>query len=94
MTADQRSAWSIGSSRGSDGLDACIHWVCRSAAHRAAPSRAGRGGLTVHQGRWAYCDAMVDDADHEWAPTGGVAIDRLIDWSKALDPLRAHTVRP
>lgn len=74
--------------------EAAIHWVCRSAAHRQAPSRGGRGGLSVHRGRWAYCDALTDDRAHEWAPTGGVPIDKLIDWTRALEPLRAHTVRP
>lgn len=74
-------------------FDPTVHWVCRKPSHRAAPSRGGRGGLAVHQGRWAYCDADVDDAQHEWAPTGGVTMDQLIDWSKALDPYRAHTVR-
>ena len=75
-------------------FDPSIHWVCRKPAHRAAPSRGGRGGLTVYQGRWAYCDADLDDGQHEWAPTGGVTIDQLVDWAKALDPYRARTVRP
>ena len=74
-------------------FDPSIYWVCRKQSHRAAPSRGGRGGLTVHDGRWAYCDADVSDSVHEWAPTGGVTIDQLVDWAKALDPYRAHTVR-
>ncbi len=74
-------------------FDPSVDWVCRKPSHRAAPSRAGRGGLAVHHGRWAYCDGDVQDSEHEWAPTGGVTMDQLIDWSKALDPLRAHTVR-
>lgn len=73
-------------------IEAAVHWVCRAPAHRSAPSRAGRGGLTVHQGRWAYCDGDTDDDAHDWVPTGGVPIGGLIDWAKALDPLRAHTV--
>ncbi|MDE3112319.1 MAG: hypothetical protein KGK34_05185 [Chloroflexota bacterium] len=73
--------------------DAVVHWVCERVAHREAPSRGGRGGLTVYRGRWAYCDGMVDDDRHEWTATGGVPIDRLVDWAKALDPLRGHTVR-
>jgi hypothetical protein len=47
----------------------------------------------VHQGRWAYCDGAVDDNDHDWSPTGGVPIDRLVDWTKAMDPFRATTIR-
>ncbi len=89
----QRSLWEDAERTGPP-TEASIHWVCRSAAHRAAPSRAGRGGLCVHMGRWAYCDGQVDDAAHEWVATGGVPIDRLVDWPKAMDPLRARTVRP
>ncbi|MGH2379252.1 MAG: hypothetical protein ACRDGT_12360 [Candidatus Limnocylindria bacterium] len=47
----------------------------------------------VHRGRWAYCDGAVSDARHEWVETGGVPIDALIDWAKAMDPWRATTVR-
>lgn len=89
----QRALWSEEHER-SAALDTTIHWVCRTPSHRAAPPRGGRGGLSVHQRRWAYCDGMTEDTDHDWAPTGGVTLDRLIDWSKALDPWRAHTVRP
>ncbi|MBU6424430.1 MAG: hypothetical protein KGJ98_02765 [Chloroflexota bacterium] len=73
--------------------DAAVYWVCQKGSHREAPSRGGRGGLTVYRGRWAYCDGMVDDERHDWAPTGGVPIERLVDWTRALDALRGHTVR-
>lgn len=73
--------------------DASIHWNCRKPSHLDAPSRAGRGGLIVHRGRWAYCDGAVQDREHEWVETGGVPIDKLIDWTKAMDPWRAHTLR-
>lgn len=89
---EQRPLWSVVPRR-DGGPDVWIHWVCRKDAHRAAPSRGGRGALVVHHGRWAYCDGAVDDGGHEWAPTGGVPIDRLVDWTRALDPLRANTVR-
>lgn len=71
-----------------------VHWSCRKPAHRAASSRGGRGGLSVHQGRWAYCDGLTDDPAHDWVPTGGVPIGSLVDWARALEPARAHTVRP
>ncbi len=89
----QRPLWQGAATWHVSALDATVHWVCQSDAHRAAPSRGGRGGLTAHAGRWAYCDGMVDDDRHEWVPTGGVPIDRLIDWTKAMGPLRATTVR-
>ena len=90
----QRPLWdNDGGARGRR-LDSSVHWVCRKPSHLSAPARAGRGGLFVHEGRWAYCDGDTPDRDHEWAPTGGVSIDRLIDWARALDPWRAHTVKP
>jgi hypothetical protein len=89
----QRPLWSIGDARRTVYGDASIHWRCQSETHLAAPSRAGRGGLTVHRGRWAYCDGAGANAGHEWVETGGVPIDRLIDWAKAMDPWRATTVR-
>lgn len=93
MSASQRPLWPSGSESARVSIDTAVHWVCRSETHRKAPSRGGRGGLVVHQGRWAYCDGLVDDDRHEWVPTGGVAIDHLVDWAKALDHLRARTVR-
>lgn len=89
----QRGLWPDEHQRGSVHVDAAIHWRCESPAHHEAPSRAGRGGLVVHRGRWAYCDGAVSDARHEWVETGGVSIDTLIDWAKAMDPMRAITVR-
>lgn len=89
----QSSLWHDGAGERTWPADAAVHWVCRKESHRAAPSRGGRGGLTVHQGRWAYCDGAVDDEQHEWVPTGGVPIDRLVDRARPLDPLRGHTVR-
>lgn len=88
----QRPIWSEGFALPLQ-LDSSVHWTCRKDSHLAAPSRGGRGGLAVHKGRWAYCDGAVDDTAHEWTPTGGVPIDRLIDLPKAMDPLRATTVR-
>jgi hypothetical protein len=94
MTGTQRPLWPLGAPDERPWrVDAAVHWVCKKDAHRAAPSRGGRGGLTVHQGRWAYCDGDVNDSEHEWTPTGGVAIDRLVDWTKAMDRFRATTIR-
>lgn len=89
----QRPLWPEGHAPRSAYGDAAVHWRCRNAAHLEAPSRAGRGGLVVYRGRWAYCDGAVTDTDHEWSETGGAPIDALIDWAKALDPWRATTVR-
>jgi hypothetical protein len=89
----ERPAWIVGDERRTVYGDASVHWTCRKQAHLDAPSRAGRGGLVVHRGRWAYCDGTVTDTEHMWIETGGVAIDTLIDWAKAMAPWRATTVR-
>lgn len=88
-----RPGWVVGDERRTVYGDASVHWACRKQAHLDADSRAGRGGLVVHRGRWAYCDGAVTDTEHQWVETGGVTIDTLIDWTKAMDPWRATTVR-
>src|SRR5437016_7469475 len=58
-----------------------IHWECQSAAHRALHSRHGNGGLTIHEGSWAYCDGAGANETHRWSPTGGVALESLVRWT-------------
>lgn len=70
-----------------------VDFVCRKESHLAAASRGGRGGLTIFQRRWAYCDGETTDTEHQWEPTGGTPIRELIDWDRAVEPLRAHTIR-
>jgi hypothetical protein len=60
-----------------------VSYRCVKPEHLAAPSRVGRGGLTVHERQWAYCDGLDVDEDHEWDATGGVEIERLINWAHA-----------
>ncbi|MDP9265384.1 MAG: hypothetical protein M3O91_04595 [Chloroflexota bacterium] len=62
--------------------NAIIHFECIKPPHREALSRRGVGGLTIHDGAWAYCDAMTADQEHEWAATGGVPQADLVRWSK------------
>jgi hypothetical protein len=58
-----------------------VHWECHSSAHRALHSRHGNGGLTIHEGAWAYCDGAGADEAHHWSPTGGVALESLVRWT-------------
>jgi hypothetical protein len=44
-------------------------------------SRHGRGGLTIHEGGWAYCDGAGADEAHQWLPTRGVALESLVRWT-------------
>ncbi|HEV8468307.1 MAG TPA: hypothetical protein VGR46_01765 [Candidatus Limnocylindria bacterium] len=44
-------------------------------------SRHGTGGLTIHDGSWAYCDGAGSDNAHRWSPTGGVPLERLVRWT-------------
>ena len=68
-----------------------IGYRCTKPTHLEAPSRIGRGGLTVHRREWAYCDGLDVDEDHEWEATGGVAIEELIDWTHAGATLELMT---
>ncbi len=62
--------------------NAIISFECTKPSHRDALSRRGVGGLTIHEGAWAYCDAMTADQEHEWVATGGVSQADLVRWSK------------
>jgi len=62
-----------------------IEFVCITAAHR--PQRDGEHAstVTVHQGRWAYCDSPVE-AGHEWVASGGVPLELLRSRSRLSMP--------
>lgn len=71
--------------------NAIINFVCVKPSHREALSRRAVGGLTIHEGAWAYCDAMTAEQDHDWSPTGGVPQADLVRWSKpASGSIRAQ----
>src|SRR6266568_9660694 len=59
-----------------------IHWECQSPDHRALHSRHGNGGLTIHEGAWAYCDGAGASETHRWSATGGVALESLVRWTR------------
>lgn len=59
-------------------MSTVIQFECRSAAHLAARSRAGVGGIVMHHGTFGYCDGAASNADHHWVPTGGVFLEQLI----------------
>ena len=53
-----------------------VHFRCTNPAHaREAAQRSDT--LTLFEGLWAYCPFNVRASDHEWAPTGGVAVEAL-----------------
>ena len=58
-----------------------VHWECQASEHRALHSRRGNGGLTIHDGGWAYCDGAGADEGHLWTATGGVPLEALVRWS-------------
>jgi len=53
-----------------------IEFVCIAAAHRPRHQGEHPSTVTVHNGRWAYCDSPADDG-HDWVTSGGVPLDRL-----------------
>ena len=53
-----------------------IAFVCVAKRHGAA--KGSRGGVTIHQGQWAFCEGSSATEDHDWQPTGGVALEQLL----------------
>src|SRR3989454_4445217 len=58
-----------------------VHWECQSSNHRALHSRHGNGGLTIHEGAWAYCDGAGANDAHHWSATGGAPLESLVRWT-------------
>jgi hypothetical protein len=71
-----------------------IHWECKSPEHRALYSRHGNGGLTIHEGAWAYCDGAEADDAHRWSPTGGVALESLVRWTAPIGQFQETAIVP
>ena len=53
-----------------------IEFVCIAAAHRPRHDGEHASTVTVHLGRWAYCDSPAEDG-HEWVASGGVPLEVL-----------------
>ena len=53
-----------------------IDFVCTAAAHRPRRDGEHASTVTVHQGRWAYCDSPAE-LDHDWVPSGGIPLEML-----------------
>jgi hypothetical protein len=51
-----------------------IHYRCTTSDHQTGVS--GRSGMTIYNGRWAYCPAGGVTSAHRWTETGGV---RFVD---------------
>ncbi len=64
-----------------------VRWTCAASPHLAEPSRRGRGGLTIHEGAWAYCDGATADDAHQWVDAGGVSLEALIRWDHPSRPV-------
>ena len=72
-----------------------VHWECHAAEHRALRSRHGNGGLTIHDGAWAYCDGAGSDDAHRWSATGGVPLESLVRWTAPNGaPAEVHAAAP
>jgi hypothetical protein len=53
-----------------------IEFVCIAAGHRPQRSGEHASTVTVHEGRWAYCDSPVE-AGHDWVASGGIPLELL-----------------
>src|SRR2546422_11754941 len=63
-------------------LGKVIQWQCESAEHLTMRSRHGIGGITIHEGGWAYCDGLDGDDEHRWVATGGVPLESVVRWGR------------
>ena len=63
-------------------LGKVIAWQCESAEHLTMRSRHGIGGITIHEGGWAYCDGLDGDDEHRWVATGGVPLESVVRWGR------------
>lgn len=61
-----------------------VYWHCEAPDHLALRSRRGNGGLTIHDGAWAYCDGAEAGDDHRWSATGGVSLESLVRWTTPI----------
>ena len=61
-----------------------IEFVCIATAHRPRHVGEHASTVTVHDGRWAYCDSAAED-QHEWVASGGVPLDLLRRQSASSD---------
>jgi len=53
-----------------------IEFVCIAAAHKPHRSGEHASTVTVHEGRWAYCDSPAEDG-HDWVASGGIPLELL-----------------
>jgi hypothetical protein len=52
-----------------------VGFICTAAAHPARSAPNGTG-LTVNQGKWAFCPAG-ETSGHEWSTVDGASLDEL-----------------
>ena len=53
-----------------------IEFVCVATAHRPYLRGEHASTVTVHEGRWAYCDSPAEDG-HDWVGSGGIPLELL-----------------
>jgi len=53
-----------------------IEFVCIAAAHKPHRSGEHASTVTVHEGRWEYCDSPAEDG-HDWVASGGIPLELL-----------------
>jgi hypothetical protein len=52
-----------------------VGYICIAAAHPARTAPNGTG-LTVNEGKWAFCPAG-EASGHQWSTVDGVSLDEL-----------------
>ncbi len=62
-----------------------IEFICVTAAHKPDHSGEHASTVTVHEGRWAYCDSPAE-AGHEWVASGGIPLELLRHHLRTPEP--------
>ena len=62
-----------------------IEFICVAAAHKPHHSGEHASTVTVHEGRWAYCDSPAE-AGHDWVASGGIPLELLRHRGRSAEP--------
>ena len=68
-----------------------IEFVCVAAAHKPHRSGEHASTVTVHEGRWAYCDSPAEDG-HDWVASGGIPLELLRHRCRSAEPAQQQPV--
>jgi hypothetical protein len=63
-----------------------IEFICIAASHKPHHDGEHASTVTVHEGRWAYCDSPAESG-HDWVTSGGVPLELLRHRRRSVESL-------